>query len=349
MRNITDIKEPVKRADTETDIKKRHDRVGKYLKKYLKDFVFDEFSDAFMDKAGVKELMKNVPIPLRKEDVEQFQGGQGLKTLHIAENMAWVMGIDPKFKYTEHYVAFLLKLFNHKIAEGILKEGRNAAEKEELDNACIHFRACLCIKSNYLDGMYSYARVCRELYLKGGDEDYVGNFKAESIDYFELLTEEHPAFAQAYYYLGYAYLNLGLYMKADITWKQFLERSKNTKDKNEIQERLQQLEGPVKIEAGCNDVLAGRYEDGIAKLEPYLTSQFKTWWPLSYYLGVSYGRVGELIKAIDCLKNVLQLNPSHIETMEELAGLYKINGDTENEEKYRKKIQLIKSQMVDLK
>jgi len=155
MRNIMDIKQPVKRADTETDIKKRHDRVGKYLKKYLKDFVFDEFSDAFMDKAGVKELMKNVPIPLRKEDVEQFQGGQGLKTLHIAENMAWVMGIDPKFKYTEHYVAFLLKLFNHKIAEGILKEGRNAAEKEELDNACIHFRACLCIKSNYLDGMYS--------------------------------------------------------------------------------------------------------------------------------------------------------------------------------------------------
>nr|WP_315022676.1 tetratricopeptide repeat protein [uncultured Aminipila sp.] len=349
MRKVTESKQAVKRADTETDIRKRHDRVGQYLKRYLNDFVFDEFSDAFLEKSGVKELMKGVPIPLRKADVEQFNGGQGLKTSHIAENMAWIMGIDPKFKYTEHYIAFLLKLYNHKIFEGMLKEGRDAAEKEEFDNACIHFRACLCMKSDYLDGMYSYARVCREMYLKGGNEDYVGNFKAESIDYFELLTEEYPDFAQAYYYLGYAYLNLGLYAKADITWRQFAERSKNSQDKREIKERLQQLEGPVKIEAGCNAVMAGRYEDGINKLDSYLNSQFKTWWPLPYYLGVAYSRVGELNEAVSCFKMVLTLNPSHIETMEELADIYSAQGDGENQQKYSKKIELIKSQILQNK
>lgn len=345
MKKIMEMKKPVKRADSETDIRKRPDRVGQYLKRYLNDFVFDEFSDTFLEKSGVKELMKGVPIPLRKDDVEQFKGGQGLKTLHIAENMAWIMGIDPKFKYTEHYIAFLLKLYNHKIFEGMLKEGRDAAEKEDFDNACIHFRACLCMKPDYLHGMYSYARVCREMYLKGGNEDYVGNFKAESIDFFELLTEEHPDFGQAYYYLGYAYLNLGLYAKSQITWKQFLEKSKNPQDKREIKERLQQLEGPVKIEAGCNDVLAGRYEDGIHKLEPYVNSQFKTWWPLPYYLGVAYSRLGELNEAVDCFKNVLSLNPSHIETMEELANIYAVKGDQENQQKYSKKIELIKSQL----
>ncbi|MHC1722909.1 MAG: tetratricopeptide repeat protein [Aminipila sp.] len=345
MRKITDIKQPVKRPDTETDIRKRHDRIGQYLKNYVNDFVFDEFSDAFLEKSELKELMKGVPIPLRKADVEQFKGGQGLQTLHIAENMAWIMGIDPQFKYTEHYIAFCLKLYNHKIFEAMLKKGTDAAEKEDFDHACIHFRACLCMKPEDLNGMYNYAKVCREMYLKGGNEDYVGNFKAESIDYFELLTDEHPDFEQAYYYLGYAYLNLGLYAKANITWSQFVERSENPQDKREIEERLQQLEGPVKIEAGCNDVLAGRYEDGINKLNPYLNSQFKTWWPLPYYLGVAYSRVGELNEAVSCFKMVLTLNPSHIETMEELADIYSVQGDEENLQKYSRKIDLIKSQI----
>lgn len=346
MKKVTKSKPTVNRADTETDIRKRNDRVSQYLKTYLNDFVFDEFSDTFLEKAEIKELMKGIPIPLRKADVEQFKGGNGLKTLHIAENMAWVMGVDPKFKYAEHYIAFLLNLYNHKIFEGILKKGRDAAEKEDFHRACIFFRACLCLKPDYLDGMYSYARVCREMYLQGGEEDYVGNFKAESIDYFELLTEEHPKFAQSYYYLGYAYLNLGLYVKAEITWKQFIEKSKNSKDKKEINERLKQLEGPVKIEAGCNDVLAGRYESGIIRLKPYEKTQFNTWWPLFYYLGVAYARLGELGEAEKCLKKVLTIKPSQIEPMEELVAIYKDLEDKENELKYSKKIDLIKSQTI---
>lgn len=346
MKKLNKNKPSIKIAETETDIRKRNDRVGKYLQSYLNEFVFDEFSDVFLQKSGIKELMKGVPIPLRKSDVEKFQGGNGLKTLHIAENMAWIIGINPKFKYTEHYIAFLLSLYNHKIFQGILKKGRDAAEKEDLDSACVLFRACLCLKPDYLDAMYSYARVCREMYLKGGTEDYVGNLKAESIDYFELLTEIHPDFAQAYYYLGYAYLNLGLYVKAELTWKDFIEKTRNSKDKKEINERLQQLEAPVKIESGCNDVMAGRYEDGISKLEPYVKSQFNTWWPLYYYLGVAYSRVEEKEEAIKCLKEVLKLKPSQIEPMEELVMIYKELGDKDNETKYNKKIDLIKSQMA---
>lgn len=346
VRKLTEFKQSEKRTDNNTDIRKRYDRVGQYLKCYLDDFVFDEFSDVFLEKLGLKELMKGVPVPLRKSDVEQFKGGQGLKTSGIAENMIWIMGIDPKFKYIEHYLAFLLKLYNYKALEDMLKKGENAAKKDDFDNACIHFRACLCMKPDYVHAMYNYARVCREMYSKGGDEEYVGNFKAESIHYFEILTEVHPDFAYSYYYLGYAYLNLGLYAKADIVWRQFLEKVETSEDKAEVVERLKQLEGPIKIESGCNDIMAGRYEGGISKLEPYLDSQFKTWWPLPYYLGVAYSNVGELKEAVSCFKKVLGLNPSHTETMQELVDIYSVEGDEENKKKYSEKIELIKSQMV---
>ena len=133
----------VVRPPEEMDIKVRPDRVGRYFKKYMDRFVFAEFSPEYMEKAGIKRIMEGVPIPLRKEDLEVFNGGSGLKATHIGENMAWVMGIDPHFKYTVKYVEFLNKLFNYKIYEGMMKEGRNEAEEKQYDEAAIHFRAAL--------------------------------------------------------------------------------------------------------------------------------------------------------------------------------------------------------------
>ncbi|GAB1475198.1 hypothetical protein MASR2M70_00300 [Bacillota bacterium] len=321
----------------------RKDRVGRYFKKYLKNFIFDDFSDSYYVKQDSVGFMKGVPIPLRQEDYEAFKGGEGLKGQHLAENMAWVMGCDPKFQYNPKYVEFISTLFNYKIVDGLVKKGRNSAEKEDYDNAAVHFRAALFLKPDNIHAMYSYARVCRELYSRGDDNDYIGRFKRESTEYFELLTRVHPRFAQAYYYLGYDYLNLGLYQKAALVWKEFMKRSSNPKDRREIKKRLAQLEQPLDIEKGYNAVLAGRWQEGLDLLEPFLTTSFKDWWPLHYYLGVAYGRTGMNSKAVASFKRVLGLNGSHVESMQELAKIYAAAKDKENEQKYRNKAELILS------
>ena len=161
----------------------------------------------------------------------------------------------------------------------------------------------------------------------GDDKEYVGRFKAESLEYFEMITLFHPKFAQAYYYLGYAYLNMGLYKKAELTWEFFNKISRNSKDIKEIRSRIEQIREPVKIEEGCNAVLAGRFAEGINILEPFLRTKFNDWWPLYYYLGVAYERTGKRDVAVDLFKNALKLNPSHIETMLELADIYRGNGN----------------------
>lgn len=323
----------------------RKDRVGRYFKKYMKDFVFDEFSPSYIAKLGNSEFLNGVSIPLRPEDLESFAGGAGLKPTVLAENIISVMGIDPKFKFVPAYVEFMNRCFGPKILEGILKAGRDFAEKGEMDLAAIHFRGILVLKSDYKDGMYSYARACRELYINGTDEEYIGRFKAESIECFEHLTEIYPRFAEAYYFLGYGYLNMGLYQKAELTWKEFLRTSNNPKDKKEIRQRMEQLKQPIEIERGCNCTLSGRFEEAIQILEPFLDTQFKTWWPLSYYLGVAYARTGKSKHAFINLKRAINLNPSHIETMNELADLYALTKDKENETKYRKKAELVSQQL----
>ena len=326
---------------------KTKDRVASFLKRGLSEFVFDSLSPEFLKKAGVEELMAGIPVPFTKEEFEQFSKGEGIGLEAIARNMAFVFGCDMEFKYKEHYLAFVFKMYGENGQKNIEAEAEKAAEEENFEKACILFRASLVMKPWNLEGMYGYARVCQELYTKGGDETFVGSFKAESIEYFELLTIKHPEFAEGYYYLGYVYTNLGLYVKANIVWKEYVLRSEDEEKLEEIKERLIQLEGPVEIELGCNAILSGRFEEGIEKLSAYKEGPFETWWPLWYYLGAAHHAMDALQEAETCLKQVLLLNPSNIDAMELLAQVYSELGNHEKEEKYRKKSLLVRTQMIE--
>ncbi|MGI6727690.1 MAG: tetratricopeptide repeat protein [Anaerovoracaceae bacterium] len=319
----------------------REDRIGQYFHKYLKEYIFDELSPEFLERAGKLKFMKGIPVPFHKKDIEAFKDGTGLKVLDIAENMLWIMGIDPKFKYVPQYIKYISHFFNDKIVDNIVKEGQNAVEKGDVDRGTIFFRVALILEPDNIHAMYSYAGVCREHYLNSTNGEYIGRFKAESIEYFELLTQVHPEFAEAYYYLGYDYLNMGLYQKAALTWQEYLQKGINAKEKNEIEQRMEQLKDPIEIEKACNSVLTGRFEEAIQTLEPYLETDYKEWWPLYYYLGVSYSGTGRNNLALDSFKQVLSINPAHGESMLELAHLYRQNGDKENEKKYRKKAELV--------
>ena len=341
------ITRTVVRPREEVDIQLREDRIGRYFRKYLNKFVFVEFSEEFMEANKAGDLMRGVPIPLRRKEVKEFAGGKGIDFLVLAENMAWVMGCDPHFKHTKDYCAILKKLYNYKLYEGMMKEGRDAAEQGEMDNACIHFRAALCMKHDYLHAMYSYARACRVMYEHSKNEEYIGRFKAEATDWFEILTETHPRFAMGYYYLGYSYLNMGLYGKAKLAWQDFLKFGRNSKDRKEINRRLEQISHPVAIEDGCLKIGAGRYEEGLRILEPYLKSQYKDWWPLHYYLGRGYVQADRIPDAIAEFKKVLMTNGSHLETMKELLLIYEEQDDRANIRKYSEKIKMIEAAMEE--
>jgi hypothetical protein len=155
------------------DIRKRGDRIGRYFKKYLGKFLFNEFSPEFLAKVKAGDLMQGVPVPLRQEELEAFAAGEDVSMQVIAENMTWVMGADPHFKYADDYVAIISRIYGKRACAGVLAEGRAAAEKGELDDACIHFRAALCMEPGMLEAMFGYATVCREMYMNSQNEEYM--------------------------------------------------------------------------------------------------------------------------------------------------------------------------------
>ena len=312
------------------------DRIGEFLVPHLKDFIFDELSESYLEKQGLTDIMKGVPIPLRKTELNK------ITTLTIALNMAFVIGCDPNFQYRDNYIQYILKAFDKRFAQGLVADGVDGATKNDYDYACIQFRAAMLIDPENVDALYCYGRACKDAYELGEDEDFIGRFKAESLEAFEKVTLKRPDFADAYYFLGYGYLNLGLYVKAKLTWDDFIKLSNDEEKKKEIKERLDLLVEPVRIEEGYNLVLSGKFADGIERLSQYTEGEYKDWWPLWYYLGTAYQGLEMPEEAIENYLKVLKLSPSNLEAMEELVRMYTVLGDGEKVEKYTKKMDVIK-------
>lgn len=323
-------------------MKMSKDRVRKHLMKHMDDFVFLNVSDEILEKEELREIMRSIPLPIEKEKIRQEQD---IKGEEIMKNLVFVLGIDSKFPYKKQYVEFLVGVYQDKLITALLDLALTYLGKLAWIQACAVYRVVLILKPDDMYALYGYARVCREIYTaEEDDEELIGDFKAEAFEGFEKLSLLYPDFADVYFFLGYGYLNMGLYVKASLTFKKFIELTTDEETKKEAQERLAQIEVPVKLELACNDILAGRFQDGKERLITYAQGEYLEWWPLHYHLGIANAGLSLIEDAIDNFKQVLLLSPSNINAMVELIKLYRAIGDREMEKKYAKKIDFIMSE-----
>lgn len=318
---------------------KKADRISKYLTPKLGELIFDELSEDYQRKAEIGDFMKNVPVPFRAGD---FSGP--VSTLTISQNMAFVIGCDPDFRYAENYLAYIRKHFGTEFAKGVMNRGAAAAEKDDFVTASAWFRAAMQIDPSLAEARFSYARACHDAYENGEEEgaEFVGNFKAESLEQFEIYTLEKPEDELGHYYLGYAYLNLGLYAKAKAAFDEFMKLNEGGELRAEVRGILDRMDDPLKIEEGCNAVLRGLYERGISILSAYEADErFNNWWPLWYYLGIACEGMDDPEEAKEKYITALKYSPSNTGVMERLIIVCEETGDSAAAEKYRRKIEII--------
>lgn len=340
-------------------------RLNGYFETTLANYLFVHLTEEDLEPMEDGEFLADVPLPLKEEEEENLRQwaktgeGEAVSPAKIAVNMAYVLGCNPEYPYKDAYLEFMKRLSPGGAMFGVLaKAAETEADAGRLYAACIYFRAALVLRGDDLKAMYGYAMALQGIYnglLEGKDpavakqpeevqEIIIGNFKAEYICVLEEMTLEYPDFAEGFYFLGYAYLNMGLYIKADLTFRDFLKLATDAAHKDEIRRMREQLKGPVEIEEGINCVISGRYDEGIEILEAHADEpKAKEWWPLHYYLGEGYLACGRVEEATAQLKRTLALNPAHMESMEDLVSIYEKNGDETNAEKYRKKLKLIRS------
>ncbi|MGI6211655.1 MAG: tetratricopeptide repeat protein [Anaerovoracaceae bacterium] len=322
-----------------TENKQSKDRIREYLVPKLDEYLFDELSEDFLRRAGIYDIMHHVPVPIRASD---FEGGE-ISSVRIARNMVFVIGCDNEFPHVEAYRACILRMYKKDFAKPMINEGVEAAQNGDFEEACIDFRGALQIDPESKDAMFCYGRACKDAYENSEDEEYIARFKSQALNCFERLTLMAPDFDMGFYYLGFSYLNLGLYLKAKLTFESFMKLSEDEDLRKEVSGFLIKLQEPVKIESGCNEILRGDFRRGVDKLSVYRDDKrFNTWWPLWYYLGIGYEGLGDAEQSEACFLEVLKLSPSNEEAMKELIEIYQVTGQPQKVEKYKKKIETVR-------
>ena len=322
------------------------DRISKYLISLNKGILFDELSDRYLRSAGVRDVLKGVPVPVAAGM------GEELSNVTLALGMARVIGADNDFPYKEQYLAYIRRSFGEDFIKVIISEGAKRGSSGDYEIAAMLFRAALIMDPESRDALYLYGRACKDAYeIETQDEEYVGNFKAESIEAFELLTMLHPDFDMGYYFLGYGYANLGLYAKAELTWRDFMRLSLDDPQAEELRDeigaRLRSLEEPVRIEQACNRILSGDYLSGLEVLKEYTETGYADWWPLWYHIATAESALGNADAAIAAYRRALSLSPSNTAVMAELADVCEAAGDQANADKYRNKIRIVMQNIED--
>ena len=337
----------------------KKDRIASYLTPLNRNMLFGELSSDFLRMMGAGDILNGIPVP-----VSEGENGQ-IAVKSIVLDMAKVIGGDPDFIYADKYLTYIKAVSGDQAEPMLVSEGAKLADEGRFEESCMLLRTALAIDPKSRAALYLYGRACKACYETASEaedpakgEAYIAAFKAESMDIFEVLTMMHPDFAMGYYFLGYAYLNLGLYLKTKLTWDDFLKYSSSADEngsglddnqledlRREIQSMLLDLEEPVEIEKGCNQIMAGDFAGGRDTLSKFKEGRYENWWPLWYYLGVAESSLGNIEEAIADLKKVLTLSPSNTDVMDELAQLYDAAGDTVNAAKYRGKIAVVQNNL----
>lgn len=188
----------------------------------------------------------------------------------------------------------------------------------------------------------------------------IKELKKMALDKFETITNENPEFYPAYYPLGYAYWNLGQYIKANLCFEKYIELIDNLPSNEFVsedeemfymnqyeiaKENIDELSGAVEIEHAINAISRGEYSKGMEVLKIYSKQpKYEHWWPVHFYLGVAYEEIGFTDAAILEYKKVTRLNASHIKTVEGLIRCYGVLGDSEKVEKYNRKLGILQKQ-----
>lgn len=318
-----------------------NDRLTKYFIDKVDEYKFIELMPDYLKKMRI-DFMRGVPIPLSGVDLEKLARERQINADLFIWGMLRVIGINPEFEYVPKYVK-LLTYMKADVGSMAVNMGLALANTEALEDAALFFRAALVIDPEDIDALYNYMLVCRNLYGESRDKEYVADFKQEVFESLLKLKELDPSIAMVHYYLGFAYINMGRYSEAQSAWLDFLSLAGDSEERQEIQDLLESLKDPLRIEQGYRDVVEGRWDQGLSVLEEYLDTEYREWWPLQYYVGMGYNRTGRYGEALAVLKKAAQANPSSPEIVAELILANEGLGDEINTEKYRRKLKILNS------
>jgi tetratricopeptide (TPR) repeat protein len=275
----------------------------------------------FKDKKYITKKELPVPIRIEKllEDINKQNEMDGITLNNIIDGIIYISGTDRNFEYIQDYKEmfkelnfeispYIIYCINNdiKTEDGVVY-GRALVNSEENEKTCFIYASCL-------------EKMGMEYHEKGNDSSRY--FLEEAHFYYEKCLDHNDKFSLAYYKLGYYYKRKQQHVKAELIWQKHQELDDDDLRIEEIRNELIQLKPYVDYEKGYNLVLKERPDEALDILLP-LVKDFGGWWNLLFFIGLAYRSKGEYDIAETYFENVLKIDSTQKETLNEL-GLCKI-------------------------
>jgi tetratricopeptide (TPR) repeat protein len=305
--------------------------VDKYFKEKTDNLTFIELQDdSFVDLKGYI-IRADIPLPiLTKELIEGIKGGvfeEEIRISDFVEGIIYTIGTDDNFPYLKEYKEILYAYYD-KIEDYIFFTGVRDLQEDRFDDGCIKLRALLALDPNNVDAIFNYGLGIEGLARKFIDlDDEKGNdFLDFSTSLFESILDIDKEYALSYYKLGYHYLYLEQYLKASLTWKKFISKSKDEVLVQEIRNEIDRIDDDVVFETGITYLAYNDYEKALnffLKLMP----KYEDNWNLNFSIAKSYLGLQQDDLAIEYLIKAIELRDDDPDLFNELGIIYYNKGD----------------------
>lgn len=300
-------------------------RIEEYFKKKTGELSFIELKEGSSIDVNGYRLYSETPLPILTESlIEEVKSGnpeEEVRFSNMIDGMIYTIGVDPEFVHAEEYKKALYS-YDSKVEDYIKYLGVENLKKSRIDDAIICFRANIELNPEDDDARYSYAVAMEERAKRAyelGDRKLGSEFlKAALFQMQKIESKDRPI---TYYKLGYYYKHFSEFRKSKIYWEKFLHFGSEKELLDEVRDQLESTEDDVIYEEGYSKILEGRALEGIEMLIP-LVQRHEGWWNLSFMLGLGYRQIGEVDEAIEYFKEVLELNPGQIDSLNELGLCY---------------------------
>lgn len=307
---------------------KRDKYFQEYYEKKRNDISFITLKEgaSISFKGKTYKTKKELPVPVRVnkllEDIKKQNELDGITLNNIIDGIISVQGTDTEFEYLKDYIEMLEEL-SFDVKPYIIY-CINKLDENEIEDGVVYGRALINIEENE-KSCFVFASALEKMGVEHnakGKEKLSQYFLEEANKYFEKTLDYDDKFALSYYKLGYYYKRMQQYLKAQLTWEKHQALDDDALRIEEIRNELIQLKPYVDFENGYNLVLKERPEEGLDLLLP-LVKEFSGWWNLLFFIGLAYRSLGEYEIAETYFENVLKIDGSQKEAMNEL-GLCKI-------------------------
>lgn len=298
--------------------------ISKFLKNKANDVSFIELKKKLGKEADNLNIPGGLPVPILTDelvkDIIEERAQEQISFNSLIKGMLYIIGADPMFVYVDKYKNILLQI-EDQVEKYVLwlindLENKNIVEEAIVfshayailfsDKRAAHLNYALCLEHMAQNHMNKKDINKANIFLKAADEEL------------NILLDIDETYAPALYKLGYHAKYNKSFIRAKVFWDKFLTYNLDEELDIEIKAELLKINKSVNYEEGCQLVLRGKAEEGLEKLLP-LFEENKSWWNLSFMMGIAYRQLEEYSKAIDSFENALKYESKNAMILNELA------------------------------